>query len=67
MADKFSEMMATEIFHNMKQDLIDKTELKAMKDKMLGDEEVEVEFPDKEAVDILLEEIEYANNKYLNK
>jgi hypothetical protein len=38
-----------------------------LKEKMLGSEMVEVEFPEKSNGDILAEEIEYANNKYLNK
>jgi len=38
-----------------------------MKSKMIGDEIIEVEIPDKTESDLLIEEIEYANNKYLNK
>jgi len=56
-----------EVFTNLRQDLVGKEELNTLKQKMLGTEVVEVEFPDKSEGDILMEEIEYANNKYLNK
>jgi hypothetical protein len=67
LADKFAEIIATDICHKLKRDLISKEEMKELKDKMLGSEIVDVDFPDKTSGDILAEEIEYANNKYLNK
>ena len=67
LAEKFAEVMAMEVFTNLRQDLVGKEELNTLKQKMLGTEVVEVEFPDKSEGEILMEEIEYANNKYLNK
>jgi hypothetical protein len=59
--------MANHIFNSLKKDLVSKVEMAEMKSKMIGDEIVEVEIPEKTEVDLLMEEIEYANNKYLNK
>jgi len=67
LADKFAEQMANHIFNSLKKDLVSKVEMAEMKSKMIGDEIVEVEIPEKTEVDLLMEEIEYANNKYLNK
>lgn len=67
LADKFAEIIATQICNKLKKDLVSKEEMKELKDKMMGSEMVEVEFLDKSDGDILAEEIEYANNKYLNK
>jgi hypothetical protein len=59
--------MANHIFNSLKKDLVSKVEMAEMKSKMIGDEIVQVEIPEKTEVDLLMEEIEYANNKYLNK
>ncbi len=67
LADKFAEQIANQIFNRLKKDLVSKVEMAEMKSKMIGDEIVEVEIPEKTEVDLLMEEIEYANNKYLNK
>ena len=67
MADTFAEKMAMEILFSMKQDIIGKAELTAIKNKMLGDEIISVEVPSKTEVELLAEEIEYVNKKYLNK
>lgn len=66
MAERFAEQMATIIFQSLKQDLIDKTEMAKMKDKMLGDIE-SLDIPEKSPDDILQEEIEFVNQKYLKK
>lgn len=67
LADKFAEQIANQIFNRLKKDLVSKVEMAEMKSKMIGDEIVEVEIPDKTEADLLMEEIEFANNKYLNK
>ena len=59
--------MAIEILHELKQDIYSKDKLEELTSKMLGDEIVDIDFPDKSEVDLIIEEIEYANNKYLNK
>lgn len=66
MAEKFAENMATIVFQSLKQDLVDKNTMAEMKNKMLGDVE-SLDIPDKTPEDIVREEIEFVNKKYLNK
>lgn len=66
LAEKFAENMAIEILHELKQDIYSKDKLNELASKMLGNEMVDIDFPDKSDVDLIIEEIEYANNTYLN-
>jgi len=64
MADKFAEIMAKKIFHSLNRDLVGREELKELEDKMLGEEE-SLNIEEKTDLELLVEEIDFVNTKYL--